>query len=114
MKIQAKCRIPVGLHVYRNKNDVWGSTTPAGVEEAEIWRGNSWDTVPRIVKYITANSAANGGRNQNIIFSKPFKTYIVPISLRRSVILVANKPGPNDPAPKERYICFWCFEELTN
>ena len=61
MKIQAKCRIPEGLHVYRNKNDVWGSTTPAGVEEAEIWKGNSWDTVPRIVKYITANSAANGG-----------------------------------------------------
>ena len=36
MKIQAKCWIPEGLHVIRNEDDVWGSTTPDGVEEAEI------------------------------------------------------------------------------
>ena len=36
MKIQAKCWIPEGLHVIRNEDDVWGSTTPAGVEDAEI------------------------------------------------------------------------------
>jgi len=36
-----------------------------GSKKRRFEGGNSWDTVSRIVKYITANSAANGGRNQN-------------------------------------------------
>ncbi len=36
-----------------------------GSKKQRFEGGNSWDTVSRIVKYITANSAANGGINQN-------------------------------------------------